>query len=78
MKKLILTILVASSSFALAGSAFDRGFALGWKEGYKQIAGQYVFPPFAPFPPFPEFGQDTFFGGYNEGFLEGMAEAQGE
>lgn len=31
--------------------------------------------PICPIPPIPGIGEDTFFGGYNQGFIDGMAEA---
>ena len=41
-------------------------------KGWKQIKGDYFLPPLTPLPPF---GKDDFRGGYNLGFLAGMAEA---
>jgi hypothetical protein len=66
---------LATGNVAHASEDFDRGYELGWKEGYKKGQGQFALPPLCPLPPL---GEDTFFGGYNEGFLAGMAEAEGE
>jgi hypothetical protein len=59
------------------GDSFNDGWKVGWKAGWKQVNGQYSYPPYAPFPPFPEFGQNDFQGGYNAGFLAGIAAAGG-
>jgi hypothetical protein len=44
-------------------------------EGYLKVEGQMSIAPICPIPPLPGIGQDTFFGGYNQGFIDGMAEA---
>jgi hypothetical protein len=80
MKRIKLTLLAITLSLACSAMAhagdFDRGYELGWKEGYRKAQGQFAFPPICPIPPIPEIGEDTFFGGYNEGFLAGMSEGQ--
>lgn len=75
MKKLFLSILLCLPVMGLAGD-FGTGYQLGFKEGYRQVEGQFAIAPICPIPPIPPIGEDTFFGGYNEGFLAGMAEAQ--
>jgi hypothetical protein len=75
MKKLILIALFCLPILAIAGEDFDRGYALGYKEGYQKIEGKFSIAPISPIPPIPGIGQDTFFGGYNQGFIDGMAEA---
>lgn len=57
--------------------SFQDGWKVGWKAGWRQVNGQYSFPSFPPFPPFPNFGEDNFQGGYNAGFLAGIAAAGG-
>jgi hypothetical protein len=76
MKKLFFVILLCLPVVGLAGGDFDRGYALGFKEGYRKIQGQFSIAPISPIPPLPELGEDTFFGGYNQGFLDGMAEGE--
>lgn len=57
--------------------SFGKGWKIGWDSGWKQVNGQYSFPPFPPFPPFPEWGENNFQGGYNAGFLAGIQAAGG-
>jgi hypothetical protein len=75
MKKLILIALSCLPVISFAGEDFDRGYELGYKEGYQKIEGQFSIAPISPIPPIPGIGQDTFFGGYNQGFIDGMGEA---
>jgi hypothetical protein len=75
MKKLLLMLLLCLPVVALASEDFDRGYALGFKKGYQKIEGQLSIAPISPVPPIPGIGEDTFFGGYNQGFIDGMAEA---
>lgn len=75
MKKLLLSLLISLPVFAWAGEDFDRGYELGFKEGYRKVQGQLSVAPVSPVAPVPPVDEDTFFGGYNEGFLAGMAEA---
>jgi hypothetical protein len=81
MKRIKLTLIavtlsLACSAMAHAGEDFDRGYRLGFKEGYRKVEGQFAIAPICPIPPIPAIGEDTFFGGYNEGFLAGMSEAE--
>jgi hypothetical protein len=41
----------------------------------RKVEGQLSIAPICPIPPIPGIGEDTFFGGYNQGFIDGMAEA---
>jgi hypothetical protein len=75
MKKLILILLLSAPLIGMARD-FDRGYELGFVEAYKHVKGQLTLPPLAPLPPLPPIDQDTFFGGYNAGFLDGMAKAE--
>ncbi len=75
MKKLLLTVLLSLPVVGSAGEDFDRGYALGFKEGYLKVEGQMSIAPICPIPPIPGIGQDTFFGDYNQGFIDGMSEA---
>ena len=61
---------------AVQSNQYQEGWKAGWDEGWKYVKGEYSFPPFAPFPPFPKLGQDTYTGGYNAGFLAGIAAAR--
>jgi hypothetical protein len=54
-------VLLCLPVVGLAGEDFDRGYALGFKEGYLKIVGQLSIAPICPIPPIPGIGQDTFF-----------------
>ncbi len=79
MKPIILSILLALvlPTFCFGGEAFDKGWQCGWDAGWKEIRGQYAYPPYAPYAPYPRWDNDTFQGGYNAGFLAGIARAGG-
>lgn len=57
---------------------FRDGWEIGWKEGWKYVKGTTAWIPPAPYPPYPAYGQDTYLGGYNTGFLAGVSAAQKE
>jgi hypothetical protein len=59
MKKLILIALSCLPVISFAGEDFDRGYELGYKEGYQKIEGQFSIAPISPIPPIPGIGQDT-------------------
>jgi hypothetical protein len=73
MKKLLLTILLVP--MIASASDFDRGYEVGWEQGWKQVQGRLSLAPLAPLAPLPPLGEDSFLGGYNEGFLAGIAAA---
>ncbi len=54
-----------------ADGDFDRGYLLGFKEGYSKVEGQFAVAPICPTPPIPGIGEETFFGGYNQGLIDG-------
>jgi hypothetical protein len=74
MKKLLL-FLTLVPTLCFAGKGFDYGWDKGWDEGWKQVRGEFSISPIAPLAPLAPIGKDTFLGGYNLGFLAGMAEA---
>jgi hypothetical protein len=45
MKKLLLIVLLCLPVVGLAGEDFDRGYALGFKEGYLKVEGQLSIAP---------------------------------
>jgi len=64
---------------ASAGGDFDRGFEKGFDEGYRFVRGEFAISPIPPIPPIPRIDQeDRFFGGYNVGFVTGVARARGD
>ena len=63
----------AQHSASVMGSSFSEGWQAGWEAGWKQVKGQLTIAPIAPIPPI---GQDTYQGGYNNGFVAGMKAAQ--
>ena len=58
------------------GAAFSEGWKAGYEAGWKQVKGQLTIAPIAPIAPIPPIGQDTYQGGYNNGFVAGMKAAQ--
>jgi hypothetical protein len=81
MKRLLIASLLSCAlltapTFCFGGEAFDRGWKCGWDQGWQQVKGTYSYPPYAPYPPYPPWDKDNFFGGYNLGFLAGMARAE--
>jgi len=50
MKKLLLMVLLCLPVVAMAGEDFDRGYALGFKEGYLKVEGQLSIAPPRTFP----------------------------
>jgi hypothetical protein len=53
-------------------------YADGWNDGYKAGycygKGYGCYPPYPPYPPYPRYGEDSYKGGYNRGFLQGIAD----
>jgi hypothetical protein len=72
---LLVILLVLTCSCLATAWDFDDGGKCGWEAGWKQVKGQYSYPPFAPFPPFPQFGQDDYRDGFAAGVLAGAAAA---
>jgi hypothetical protein len=71
-KLLLILLLVPAITFA---SDFDRGYELGFCEGYRYVRGQFSISPISPIPPIPPVGRDRFLDGYNMGFVEGVKRA---
>jgi hypothetical protein len=77
MRKFLVIFLICLPFVALAGGDFSDGYKRGFEEGYKYVMGQIVLPPLAPLPPLPRLGEDSFFGGYNVDFIDGVKSAGG-
>ena len=75
MKKLLL-IFALSANVAFAGQDFDKGYEKGFDNGWKHARGEFSVAPVAPVPPIPKIGCDSFFGGYDQGFLDGIAKGE--
>jgi len=74
----LLVIFLAFTCYSTQAGDFDSGWKCGWDAGWKQIKGQYAYPPYPPYPPFPRYGQDdSWRGGFAAGVLAGAAAAQG-
>jgi len=65
-KKMCLLVIV----FVVLAIASD--FTEGYKIGYC-YGQQHCYPPYSPYPPYPKYGKNAFEGGYNRGFLDGLA-----
>ena len=61
-------------------SEFNKGFADGYCEGWKDVKGKYVYCPYAPYAPYPTLEQsaDSYRDGYNTGFKAGRRKAQND
>ena len=71
MRAVILALFFAALAFA--GEAFRDGYKAGYKAGYcYHKPGCYA--PYPPYPPYPDYGEDNWTGGYNRGFLAGLAD----
>ena len=66
----------AEHNASVMGSGFSEGWKAGYEAGWKQVKGQLTIAPIAPIPPIPPIGQNTYQGGYNNGFVAGMKAAQ--
>ena len=69
MRKILIAIAFLSMC-AFAGSDFSNGYAAGYKAGYTYQCGTIA--PITPITPIPDIGEDTFQGGYNKGFIDGL------
>ena len=70
MKKIILGILLEAVVCLSQGDFRD-----GYDEGYKAGACYQCYnclAPISPIPPIPRIGEDTWQGGYNRGFMDGL------
>ena len=58
---------------------FNKGWAEGFCEGWKDVKGDYSLCPLTPLAPLPKINErsDSFRDGYNRGFKYGMCEARG-
>jgi hypothetical protein len=70
---LLLTFLLIQSFFVFAQTNYDRGFKVGYKEGYCYNDFKCL-PPLPPITPLPYIGetQDNYQAGYNRGFKMGL------
>lgn len=71
--RVIFAIIILSAVTALAD---QTDYSNGYKEGYKQgwcYGYTFCIDPIPPIPPIAPIGKDTYQGGYNDGFLKGMA-----
>jgi hypothetical protein len=59
---------------------YQRGWADGHCEGWKDVKGKYAYcpyppyPPYAPYPTYPK-SHNSYKDGYNDGFKRGMSDA---
>lgn len=51
---------------------YSQGWEQGYKEGWCYGKGYGCIDPIVPIPPIPRIGEDSFKGGYNRGFLQGL------
>ena len=56
------------------GPAYNRGGDAGYKAGNCYGKGSGCYPAYPPYPPYPRYGEDNYQGGYNRGFLKGLAD----
>ncbi len=66
----------SQQSASVMGSDFSEGWKAGWEAGWKHVKGQLSIAPIAPVAPLPPLGQNSYQGGYNNGFVAGMKAAQ--
>lgn len=72
MKKVIVTIgILIALSFG--GSSFCSGWSAGYIAGHCYGKGYSCLEPLVPLCPLARLGEDHFEGGYNRGFLRGLA-----
>ncbi|MBU1621739.1 MAG: hypothetical protein KJ604_19975 [Gammaproteobacteria bacterium] len=70
IKKMLL--IIAFVAIATMASGFCDGWRAGYKAGY--CYKKYTcLAPLVPLCPLPGLGEDTWLGGYNRGFLAGLA-----
>jgi hypothetical protein len=73
MKKLLIALMLTIS---IAQATRDNsGFCAGWEDGYKSgwcYQEMYCLPPLTPLCPLPRLGEDSYQGGYNRGFIQGI------
>ena len=57
---------------------YQKGFADGHCEGWKDVKGKYAHCPYAPYPDYPAYPKtsDSYQDGYNDGFKRGMRDAR--
>lgn len=78
MKALVFTISV----FLLClnpmpvQSDFCSGFTEGFCSGYRNVKGDNAVCPVTPTCPVAEIGKDSYKGGYNTGFIQGLNKAK--
>lgn len=76
---LLMFLFLGTSVTNQQGQSWDeynRGYKVGYVEGWRDIKGQLAVAPVVPVTPMAEAGLMTYNGGYNKGFKDGRAKAQ--
>ena len=58
----------------LQSSDYTDGWNQGYKDGWCYGKGIGCYPAYPPYPPYPRYGEDTYKGGYNRGFLQALSD----
>jgi hypothetical protein len=64
------------ANLAPVANDFASGWQAGYKEGWKEVRGQFTIPPIPPIPPVAPIGRTTYKDGYNLGLIAGMNAAK--
>lgn len=74
MKYKFILLILFISSLTFAQTNYDRGFQIGYKNGYCYNKGIGCLPPIPPITPIPRIGEDSYSyqDGYNRGFETGL------
>ncbi|RFC50318.1 MAG: hypothetical protein DUW69_000651 [Verrucomicrobia bacterium] len=67
----------AQSSERQSIDAYYAGWKSGWAASWKQVKGEHSYSAYAPDASYPNYGQLTYQGGYNAGFLAGFEAVRG-
>ena len=51
---------------------YSDGWNTGYKQGWCYGLGAGCYPAYPPYPPYPRYGEDSYQGGYNRGFLQAL------
>lgn len=80
MNKFLLLIALFAISFINAQSNFNRGYEVGYGEGYCYDKGIGCIKPISPIAPIPKIGEslDSYQDGYNRGFNDGLSKQKSE
>lgn len=57
---------------------YQKGWADGYCEGWKDVKGKNAYCPYPPYAPYPQYpkSSDSYKDGYNDGFKRGMSDAR--